>query len=73
MTDNIVSFGQTYYETNTDQVGSLFSDDQAVQHAESPKVVDTVLPHISYIKQATMLTIRYRAQAKNDMIARGDQ
>lgn len=69
MTDDAASFGQAYYETNTDKVGRMFVDDtsrRSAATAASPRV-ETILPHISYVKQATKLTIRFREQAKYEM------
>lgn len=69
MTDDAASFGQAYYETNTDKVGRLFADDSTRRSSAattSPRV-ETILPHISYVKQATKLTIRFREQAKYEM------
>lgn len=69
MTDDAASLGQAYYETNTDKVGRMFTDNSSRQtsvRGTSPRV-DTILPHISYVKQATKLTIRFREQAKYEM------
>lgn len=69
MTDDAASLGQAYYETNTDKVGPMFVDDtrgHTAGHGARPPV-ETILPHISYVKQATKLMIRFREQAKFDM------
>lgn len=68
MIDDAASLGQTYYETNTEKVGRMFASEARSQAsaASSPRV-ETILPHISYVKQATKLTIRYREQARYEM------